>query len=108
MNLIYSIVVYIGDKLASIGIVFLFAYLLMSLYCYIFKISYTYFFVYYIMPIFSLILTLIDIIITFIKFPYYITIEIWNIIVRIFSMFYIIIELINNISSFFYNLTIAI
>lgn len=60
------------------------------------------------MPIFSLILTLIDIIITFIKFPYYITIEIWNIIVRIFSMFYIIIELINNISSFFYNLTIAI
>lgn len=98
----------IFNKLPMYAMGFLFAYCLMALYCSIFQISHAYFYVYYILPIFSLIVMLINIIKIFITFPYYITIEVWNIIVRIFSMFTVIKDLINAISSFFINLTISI
>ena len=60
------------------------------------------------MPIFGLIGHFIYIIKTLITFPYYITMEVWNILLRIFSMFTVIIDIINAISLFFINLTISI
>jgi hypothetical protein len=87
---------------------FLFAYFLVSLYCYIFKISHLYFFVYYIMPIFGLIGQFIYIIKTLIKFPYYITMEVWNMLLRILSMFTVVIDVFNAFTLFFINLTVAI
>jgi len=83
-------------------------FLTISLYCYIFNISLTYFVVYYITPVISLFFMLISIILKVIQFPYYITIEIWNILIRIFSVFRFILSIINETSLFFINLTTAI
>ena len=87
----------------------LFAYILMSLYCYIFKISQVRFIVYYIYPIFDLISSFINIIITVASFPYYITKELFNIFMRIFGIFTFIytfiLTFIINIGTFFINLT---
>ena len=51
---------------------------------------------------------LISIIVKIIQFPYYITIEIWNILIRILSVFTFILSIINETSLFFINLTTAI
>jgi hypothetical protein len=83
-------------------------FLLISLYCYIFNISLTYFIVYYITPFISLGFIIYNIIVKVIQFPYYITIEIWNILIRILSVFTFILSIINETSLFFINLTTAI
>ena len=79
--------------------------ILILIYCNIFKISYKKFFVYYILPIFGLFINLINIIVIVASFPYYITVELWNIFLRILGMFAFVISFMNNIGLFFINLT---
>ena len=93
------------NKLSFYLSIFFIAYIIITLYCSIFKISYNKFFVYYILPIFNLFVNLINIIIIASSFPYYITIELWNILLKILGMFTFVITFINNIGLFFINLT---
>ena len=93
------------NKLPLYLLGFFLAYILISIYCSIFKISYIKFFVYYIMPIFSLIFNFINILITVASFPYYITMELWKILLRILGMFAFVVSFINNIGLFFINLS---
>jgi hypothetical protein len=93
------------NKLSFYLSIFFLAYIIITLYCSIFKISYNKFFVYYILPIFNLFVYLINIIIIASSFPYYITIELWNILLKILGMFTFVITFINNIGLFFINLS---
>jgi len=93
------------NKLGFIFAIIFFGSILISIYCSIFKISYIKFFVYYILPIFGLIFNLINIFITVLSFPYYITMELWKILLRILGMFAFVVSFINNIGLFFINLS---
>ena len=93
------------NKLGFIFAIIFFGSILISIYCSIFKISFLKFFVYYILPIFGLIFNLINIIITVASYPYYITMELWKILLRILGMFGFVVSFINNIGLFFINLS---
>ena len=84
---------------------FFLAHIIIGIYCSIFKISYKKFFVYYILPIYDLFINLINIIIILSSFPYYITMELWKILLRILGMFAFVISFINNIALYFINIT---
>ena len=96
---------WLWNKLRFFLMIFFIINIFILIYCNIFKISYKKFFVYYILPIFGLIINLINIIVIVASFPYYITMELWNILLRILGMFAFVISFMNNIGLFFINLT---
>jgi len=96
---------WLWNKLKFFLMMFFLINILILIYCNIFKISYKKFFVYYILPIFGLFINLINIIVIVASFPYYITVELWNIFLRILGMFAFVISFMNNIGLFFINLT---
>ena len=83
----------------------LLVFIIVSLYCYIFKISLTRFFIYYILPIFKLIGILIHIM----ELPYILVKEIYKILIIIYKnfefIFTFIFTFIINIGTFSINLT---
>lgn len=87
----------------------LLVFIIVSLYCYIFKISLTRFFIYYILPIFKLIGILIHIIIYVMELPYILVKEIYKILIIIYKnfefIFTFIFTFIINIGTFSINLT---
>ena len=100
-----SIFKWLKNKIFFYISLFFLVHFFIAIYCSIFKISYKKFFVYYILPLYDLVINLINIIITVSSFPYYITMELWKILLRILGMFTFVISFINTIALYFINIT---
>jgi hypothetical protein len=96
---------FIWYKTKNIFYALLTFYIIAMLYCFIFKISFMRFFVYFIVPIFQLVANLWIIIKQLLFLPYHLYLVVKNAILNILGMFGFVVYFINNIFLFASNLT---
>ena len=83
----------------------MFCIFITAIYCYYFKISFTRFFVYVILPIIQMIYYIFYIINKLLYLPYHIVISLWNALLKILSMFAFLLSFFNSIMIFLFNIT---
>ena len=96
---------FIWYKTKNYFYIFLTIYMLIGLYCFIFKISFMRFFVNYVLPIIQLFVNLWHIFLQLLFLPWEIILAIWQAFLKVLGMFGFAISFVTNIAMFTSNLT---